>query len=137
MESLTGGMSDISVTVRGEDPSRLSEISAIVTEITSGEKYTSAGFENVSAGETDSLVTEYEVHFDHSKLAAAGIDYATAVLTLRVGLAGQTAATATVDGVDAQVNVSFASGAVTSREDLENFALSVTADGERITLGSV
>ncbi len=137
VESLTGGMSDISVTVRGEDPSKLSEISAIVTEITSGEKYTSAGFENVSAGETDSLVTEYEVHFDHSKLAAAGIDYATAVLTLRVGLAGQTAATATVDGVDAQVNVSFASGALTSREDLENFALSVTADGERITLGSV
>lgn len=137
VESLTGGMSDISVTVRGEDPSKLSEISAIVTEITSGEKYTSAGFENVSAGETDSLVTEYEVHFDRNKLAAAGIDYATAVLTLRVGLAGQTAATATVDGVDAQVNVSFASGALTSREDLENFALSVTADGERITLGSV
>lgn len=137
VESLTGGMSDISVTVRGEDPSKLSEISGIVTEITSGEEYTSAGFENVSAGETDSLVTEYEVHFDRNKLAEAGIDYATAVLTLRVGLAGQTAATATVDGVDAQVNVSFADGAPAGKEDLENFTLSVTADGERVTLGSV
>ena len=137
VESLTGGMSDISVTVRGEDPAKLAEISEKITEITGGEEYTSAGFEGVSAGSADATATEYAINFDRTALAAAGIDYATAVLTLRVGIAGQTAATATVSGETAEVVVSFAEDTVTSKEDLENFTLGVGADGTAVTLGSV
>ena len=137
VESLTGGMSDISVTVRGEEQALLAEIGAECTAILSTGKYAERGFVNVtdSMGE-DNKVTEYDIGFDRYALAERGIDYAQAVMTLRVGLAGYTAATATVDGVDCDVTVVFEDGAVADIDDLEAFVLGYY-DGEAVRLRDV
>lgn len=137
VESLTGGMSDISVTVRGEKRDALAEIGAAVSEKLSSDEYAERGFVNItsSLGE-DNTAVEYDISFDRFALAEKGIDYAQAVMTLRVGLAGYTAGAATVDGVNCDVTVIFEEGAVSEIADLESFVLGYS-DGAAVKLSDV
>lgn len=137
VESLTGGMSDISVTIRGEKRDALSDIAAKCIETLGGESYSARGFVNITSSMSeDNTTVEYDLDFDRYALAEKGIDYAQAVLTLRVGLAGQTAATATVDGVDCDLTVIFDDGAISDKADLGSFILGYY-DGEAVRLSDV
>ena len=137
VESLTGGMSDISVTLLGDDSALLAEICGEYEELLGEKEYADLGFVNVGGGmSADNKTTEYDIKFDRYLTAQAGIDYAQAVTALRVGLAGYTAATATVDGEDCDITVRFGEGAVASVAELENFILGYS-DGDAVRLCDV
>lgn len=137
VETLTGGKGGLSVTVVGEDPTKLLTIGEDVSAICRGEEFTKAGFRTLSSSMSEeNTAVEYDIDFDRTALAEKNIDYATTVMTLRVGLAGYTAATVTLDGEDCDVSVSFADGTVASEADLLNFRVGTDDDGI-VTLGDV
>ena len=115
--SLMSGADDLSVTVLGDDGDVLKAIASDVSA-----KLLENGFTDVKNSSTDKSV-QYDIRFDRFAMAQKGLDYQTTVLTLRIGIASYTACTATIDGEDCTVSVSFENGAVDTVEDLQNFII--------------
>jgi HAE1 family hydrophobic/amphiphilic exporter-1 len=115
--SLMSGSNDMSVTVVGEDSDTLIEISQKIEN-----KLAAEGFIDITNSATDKS-RQYTLNFDREKMSELGLDYQTVVLTMRIGIASYTACTATIDGEDYDLDVSFADGAVTNKTELENFVV--------------
>lgn len=129
--SLMSGSDDLSVTVLGESNE---ELTRIAEEI--GEELKKEGFTDVKSSAAEKE-WQTDIEFDRHALAEYGLDYQTLVLTLRIGIASYTACTATVDGEECSVNVSFDKTSVTDTESLKNFVVGYGADGAAITLSQV
>lgn len=123
--SLLSGSDDLSVTILGEDGEKLKEIAG---EIMEELKKPENGFTDVSSTATDPA-WQTDIKFDRNKLAAYGLDYQTVVMTLRIGMASYTACTATIDGGECSVNVSFGKDALKDVEDLKNFTVGSGSEG--------
>lgn len=137
VESITGGMSDLSVTVVGEDPAVLQIITNKIVDAFSGEEFKKAGFRTATGSMSEeNTALECDLDFDMTALADKGITYANVVMTLRAGLAGYTAATVTLDGEDCDVTVKFAEGTITSVDELLDFTVGFY-DGEAVKLRDV
>lgn len=102
---VTGGMSGQSVTLLGDDMETLRAASAKVRDalLKADPKHIVSAVDN-----TPALNTEYSFTFDRLLCAERGVDYQTAVLLLRVGLSGYTAANISVNGENRAVAVQFA-----------------------------
>lgn len=130
--SLMSGADNMSVTIVGSDGERLAEIADKLKT-----KLAENGFEDITDSATEK-VPQYTLQFDRAKLAQYGIDYRTAVLTLRIGLASYTACTVTIDGEELNLDVRFADNAVTGKRDLENFIIGFdAAAGKQVRLKDV
>ncbi len=129
--SLTSGMSDLSVTIVGEDEATLNEIAAKIEE-----KLIQNDFDDVTDSAADSSY-EYNLTFDRYKMAEKGLDYSTLILTLRIGIASYTACTVTIGTSTYDVDVQFDDDAVTSIDDLLDFVVGYEAitDDEGNTTG--
>ncbi len=137
VEVMTGGMSDLSVTVIGDDPAKLATIAAEIADRFESEDFKKAGFKTVTSSMSDENTTlEYDIDFDMTALAEKNIDYAATVLTLRAGLAGYDAATVTLGGKDCMITVSFSDTAITSYDELCDFSVG-TYEGETVKLRDV
>ena len=129
--SLMSGADDLSVTVLGDDNDVLVRISQeIMTEL---EKQ---GFKDVKSSVTDKA-WQSDIVFDKYALAYYGIDYQTLVVTLRIGIASYTACTATINGEECSVNVSFAQDALSDVQSLRNFVVAFDSSGNAIKLFEV
>jgi HAE1 family hydrophobic/amphiphilic exporter-1 len=110
--SLFSGSSDLSISISGEDSEKLATLSSEITSKLKQEGFT---------GVTDTLTeksTQYRMVFDEYQIAKYGLDYTTLITTLRVGIAGYTAATVEIEGQTYSVNVQF-DGDVFGEEDGE------------------
>ena len=137
VESITGGMSALSVTVVGEDLAVLQVISDKIVDELDSQKFKDAGFRTATGSMSEENSTlECDLDFDMTALADKGITYSNVVMTLRAGLAGYTAATVTLGGKDCDVSVSFADGTITSIDELLDFTVGF-ADGEAVKLRDV
>ena len=112
---VTGGMANQSVTLLGDDMDTLRAAAAKVRE-----ELLKADPEHIvsAVDNTPALSTEYSFKFDRTKCVLRGVDYQTAVLLLRVGMSGYTAANITSDGSERAVTVQFADGAKESIDKL-------------------
>ncbi len=129
--SLTSGMSDLSVTIVGDDGDTLNEIAAKIEE-----QLVLNDFDDVTDSAADSSY-EYNLTFDRYKMEQYGLDYSTLILTLRIGIASYTACTVTIDGSTYDVDVQFDDDSVTSIQDLLDFVVGYEAvtDEEGNTTG--
>ncbi len=102
---VTGGMAGQSVALLGDDMETLRAAAAKVTEklLTVDPEHIVSAVDN-----TPALNTEYSFKFDRTLCAERGVDYQTAVMLLRVGMSGYTAANVSIDGDSRAVNVQFA-----------------------------
>ncbi len=99
---VTGGMSGQSVQLLGNDPEALRLAAAKVRE----ELLKTDPAHIVSAVDnTPAMNTEYSLSFDRMLCAERGVDYQTAVMLLRVGLSGYTAANIELDSKQLAVTV--------------------------------
>lgn len=128
--SLTSGASDMSVSIVGSDGEVLKEIAAKIR--TALEE---ANFTDITDSATEKS-KQYTFNFDREKLAKYGVDYQDLVTTLRIGLASYTACTVTIDGQTRDLKVSFADGAITSKQELEDFIIGFSGT-ERVFLRNV
>ncbi|MCD8295094.1 MAG: efflux RND transporter permease subunit [Clostridia bacterium] len=115
--SLTSGMSDLSVTIVGDDGDTLNEIAAKVEE-----ELVLNGFDDVTDSAADASY-EYNLTFDRYKMESLGLDYSTLILTLRIGIASYTACSVTIDGIDRDIDVQFNSDAIVDKTTLLNFVV--------------
>ncbi len=129
--SLMSGSDDLSVTILGEDND---ELVRIADEI--GAELKKEGFTDVKSSAADKE-WQTDINFDRRALADYGIDYQTVVLTLRIGIASYTACTATIDGRECSVNVSFDKDALSDINSLREFTVGRDADGNAVKLGQV
>jgi len=131
--SSVGGISNISVSVTGDDVEVLKEISEKVKAKTlADEDYFKSVTDNLT-GET----LEYKIRIDKMKCLELGVDYMVAVATLRAGIAGHTACTAEIDGEVINVNVRFKDGTIEDYyKGIENFMIGFGGDGV-VTLGQI
>ncbi len=137
VETMTGGMNDLSVTVIGDDPAKLATIVRTLADRFVSDEFKAAGFKTVTSSMSDENTSlEYDIDFDMTALSDKNIDYATTVMTLRAGFAGYDAATVTFDGKDCVVTVSFADNAVSSYDELCDFQVG-SYDGEIVRLRDV
>lgn len=137
VESITGGMSDLSVTIVGEEPTVLQVISDKIVKELSGDDFVNVGFRTATGSMSDENSTlECDLDFNMNALADKGIDYSTVIMTLRAGLAGYTAATVTLDGEECDVTVSFADGTISSVPELLDFTVGFY-EGEAVKLRDV
>ncbi len=121
--SLMSGSDDLSVTILGKDGDTLKEIAGKIEQ-----KLPEQGFTDIKNSSTDKSV-QYDVKFNRRLLEEKGLDYQTLVMTLRIGMSGYDACTATIDGGDCTLNVRFKDGAIQSIDDLKNFVVGYAADG--------
>ncbi len=123
---VTGGMAGQSVTLLGEDMETLRAAAQAVRDklLTVDPAHIVSAVDN-----TPALNTEYSFTFDRTLCAQRGVDYQTAVMLLRVGLSGYTAANVTVDGVNRAVNVQFADDSAQSVEALCDLIVGFDANG--------
>ena len=103
-----GGISNVSVSISGDNVDTLKEISNKVRARALTEKNY---FKSVTDNLTDQIL-EYKISIDKMKCLELGIDYTVAIATLRVGIAGHTACTAEINGEKIDVTVSFAEGTI-------------------------
>lgn len=120
--SLMSGADGMSVTIVGNDGDVLNKIASDISG-----KLEESGFKDIKNSSTDKS-TQYTLNFDRKKMAELGLDYQTTVLTLRIGIASHTACSAVIDGEEYNLNVRFEDGAITSKEDLENFVVGADSD---------
>ena len=128
-----GGLSNISVSIAGDDVETLKLIAKDVRAAAYAEH---GYFKNITDNLTDEAL-EYRITLDKMLCLQNGIDYTAAVATLRVGIAGHTACTAQIGENTVDVTVRFADGAITDYyEGIENLVLGANGS-EPITLGDV
>ncbi len=123
---VTGGMAGQSVTLLGNDMETLRSAAATVTQrlLEADPQHIVSAVDN-----TPSLNTEVSFKFDRTLCAERGVDYQTAVMLLRVGLSGYTAANVTIDGESRQVNVLFSAAAKYDLDGLANIVVGFDSDG--------
>ncbi len=102
---VTGGMAGQSITLLGDDIDTLRAAAAKVREelLKIDPEHIVSAVDN-----TPVLNTEYSFTFDRMLCAERGVDYQTAVMLLRVGMSGYTAANVNIDGEGRAVTVRFA-----------------------------
>ena len=123
---VTGGMAGQSVTLLGDDMDTLRAAAAKVRE-----KLLSADPEHIvsAVDNTPVLNTEYAFTFDRTLCAERGVDYQTAVMLLRVGMSGYTAANIDIDGKSRAVTVRFAEDTVANIDAICDIAVGFDGNG--------
>ncbi len=121
---VTSGMSGMSVTLLGPDIDVLSEISAQVAEKLAQTENIVSVTDN-AAGKTEQV----SFKFDKYACAEKGVDYQNAVLMLRVGLSGYTAANVRLDENSTEVVVSFAEQSASDVDKLLGLAVGFDGGG--------
>ena len=129
--SLLSGSSDLSVTIVGSDGDKLKTIAEEIEG-----KLKEEGFTDITNSSTDKS-KQYTLEFDREKIAEYGFDYQTVVMTLRIGIASHTACTVTIDNNEYNLNVQFADGAISGRDDLENFVVGFGKDNRPVKLKDI
>ncbi|MCD8306950.1 MAG: efflux RND transporter permease subunit [Clostridia bacterium] len=119
--SLTSGMSDLSVTIVGDDGDTLNEIAAKIEE-----KLIQNGFDDVTDSAADSSY-EYNLTFDRYEMERRGLDYSTLILTLRIGIASYTACTVTLGTDTYDIDVQFDNDAIVDKQSLLDFVVGYEA----------
>lgn len=128
-----GGISNVSVSISGDNVDTLKEISNKVRARALTEK---TYFKSVTDNLTDQIL-EYKISIDKMKCLELGIDYTVAIATLRVGIAGHTACTAEINGEKIDVTVSFAEGTINEYyKGIENVVIGAGTNGT-VTLKDV
>ncbi len=112
---VTGGMSGQSVTLLCDDQATLREAAAKVRDalLKADPEHIVSAVDN-----TPALNTEYSFTFDRTKCIERGVDYSTAVMLLRVGMSGYTAADLDIEDRSCAVNVIFADSTTSSMDAL-------------------
>ncbi len=121
---VTGGMAGQSVTLLSDDMESLAEAASKVTE----KLKTVEGVSTVT-DKTAEKTKQVSFSFDKDECAKRGVDYQNAVLMLRVGLSGYTAANISVEGQSQDVIVQFDSKTQNSLDELTNVAVGFDDDG--------
>lgn len=116
--TLTSGMSNLSINVLGDDPQVLEKIVNEVREKLLNEKGFTKVTDNIS-----SKKTEYLIHVDKMKCEQLGLSYQTIITTLRVGISGYDSGNLDLENGTEAIKVSFANGAISSIDDLNNFVV--------------
>lgn len=121
---VTGGMSGQSVTLLSDDMDLLAEVAAKIA----------VKLQNVQgiASVTDNTAQktmQLSFTFDKEECAKRGVNYQNAVLMLRVGLSGYTAANVTIDGESQDVVVSFGEETKNDVDALKNIVVGFDGDG--------
>lgn len=134
--TITGGISDLSLTIKGKDTAVLKEICGKIETELSSDEMRAKGFRSVSNSMSDTA-TGYEIDFEMYELAKLGLDYQTVVMTLRVGLAGYTAAVSDIGGQEHRIIVRFEDDTISSYDDLTAFVIGYDNDGNIVRLRDV
>lgn len=121
---VTGGMSGQSVTLLGDDMDTLRTVASQVAEKLRGVEGIVSVVDN-----TSQLSEQISFIFDRALCAERGVDYQTAVLLLRVGMSGYTAATVKIDGESQEVTVQFADATKDSVDNLTDIIVGFDSDG--------
>lgn len=123
---VTGGMAGQSVTLLGDDMEVLRAAAASVRE-----KLLRADPEHIvsAVDNTPAVNTEISFKFDRAKCARLGVDYQTAVMLLRVGLSGYTAANVTIDDEGRDVTVQFADSTQSGPDALTDIIVGFGPEG--------
>ena len=122
---VTGGMAGQSVELIADDMETLRAAAHAVAErlATVDPTHIQSVVDN-----TPAKSLQYNFVFDRTECAGRGVDYQMAVMLLRVGLSGYTAASVNIDGVTQNVNVQFADGSV-NVENILNIVVGFDSDG--------
>ena len=123
---LTGEMAGQSVTLMSDDMESLAAAANAVTAKLNS--MTADGIASVTDN-TPALNDEISFTFDKDECAKRGVDYQNAVLLLRVGMSGYTAAAISVGGDSQSVNVIFDDYTKDTVEQLLNVVVGFDSDG--------
>lgn len=121
---VTGGMSGQSVTLLGGDMETLRIVANQVAEKLRGVEGIVSVVDN-----TSQLSEQISFTFDRTLCAERGVDYQTAVLLLRVGMSGYTAANVKIDGESQDVTVQFTDATKDSVDALTDIIVGFDSDG--------
>ena len=123
---VTGGMSGQSVSLLADDMGTLRAAAAKVTE-----KLLQADPEHIvsAVDNTPQLTKQISFTFDRMLCAERGVDYQTAVMLLRVGMSGYTAANVNIDGESREVTVQFVDATKDNLDALTNIVVGFDSDG--------
>ena len=123
---VTGGMAGQSVALLGDDMDVLRAAAATVREklLTADPEHIVSAVDN-----TPALNVEYSFTFDRMLCAERGVDYQTAVMLLRVGMSGYTAANISADGESRAVTVQFAASSKESIDAICDIIVGFGSDG--------
>ena len=128
---VTGGMSGQSVTLLSDDMDLLGKVAGKIAE----KLQTVNGIASVTDN-TAQKTTQLSFTFDKEECARRGVDYTNAVMMLRVGLAGYTAANLTIDGEEQNVVVQFGEQTKNNVDALYDIVVGFDGDGA-VTLADV
>ena len=128
---VTGGMSGQSVTLLSDNMDLLAEVAGKIAV----KLQTVSGVASVTDN-TAQKTTQISFTFDKEECARRGVDYQNAVMMLRVGLAGYTAANLTIDGETQNVVVQFGEQTKNSVDALYGVVVGFDEDGA-VTLSDV
>ena len=123
---VTGGMSGQSVSLLGDDMETLRIAAAKVRErlLEADPAHIVSAVDN-----TPQLTKQISFTFDRMLCAERGVDYQMAVMLLRVGMSGYTAANVSIDGESREVSVQFADATKDNLETLTNLIVGFDSDG--------
>ncbi|MCH5152627.1 MAG: efflux RND transporter permease subunit [Clostridiales bacterium] len=123
---VTGGMSGQSVSLLGDDMDTLRAAAAKVREklLVADPSHIVSAVDN-----TPELTTQISFTFDRMLCAERGVDYQTAVMLLRVGMSGYSAANVNIDGESCDVSVQFVDATKDNLDALTNIVVGFDADG--------
>ena len=123
---VTGGMSGQSVSLLGDDMETLRKAADAVAKALS----TADTAHIVSVVDnTPELSQQISFKFDRMICAERGVDYQTAVMLLRVGMSGYSAANVNIDGESHDVTVQFVDATKDNLDALTNIVVGFDADG--------
>ena len=129
--SLMSGADDLSVTVLGDDNDTLVQIAGDIIAALEAD-----GFKDVKSSAADKE-WQSDIKFDQTAMAKYGLDYQTVVLTMRIGIASYTACTATIDGEQCSVNVSFDKDCLSDVNSLNGYIVGFDSSGNAVKLSQV
>ena len=122
---VTGGMAGQSVQLLSNDMETLRKAAKAVAD-----KLATVDTAHIQSvvDNTPQQTLQYDFTFDRTECVNRGVDYQTAVMMLRVGLSGYTAASVTVDGALQDVTVQFSSDSV-NLDSILNVVVGFDGDG--------
>ena len=123
---VTGGMSGQSVSLLSSDMDTLRRAAkAVADELRVADpQHIVSVVDN-----TPQLSNQISFTFDRMSCAERGVDYQTAVMLLRVGMSGYTAANVNIDGESMQVNVQFVDATKDNIDGLTNIVVGFDGNG--------
>ena len=123
---VTGGMSGQSVSLLGDD---METLRAAAEAVTKALRVADTDHIVSVVDNTPSLTQQISFTFDRMLCAERGVDYQTAVMLLRVGMSGYTAANVNIDGESREVTVQFVDATKDNIEALTNVIVGFDDDG--------